>query len=51
VDRGAEEAAQQVVLGVNAWIWFCHPDQSGNVHPNDAGYEDMADAFLDVITS
>ena len=33
------------------WTWFCHPDHFGNVHPNDAGYEVMADAFLDVITS
>jgi len=33
------------------WTWFCHPDQFGNPHPNDAGYEVIADAFLDVITS
>jgi hypothetical protein len=33
------------------WTWFCHPDHFGNVHPNDAGYEVIANAFLDVITS
>lgn len=34
-----------------AWTWYCHPDHFGNPHPNDAGYEVIADAFLDVITS
>ncbi len=34
-----------------AWTWFCHPDHFGNVHPNSAGYEAIADAFLDVIAA
>ena len=33
-----------------AWTWFCHPDHFGNLHPNDAGYAVIANAFLDVIT-
>jgi lysophospholipase L1-like esterase len=31
-----------------AWTWFCHPDHFGNLHPNDAGYAVIANAFLDV---
>ncbi len=33
-----------------AWTWFCHPDHFGNLHPNDAGYEVIAHAFLDIVT-
>lgn len=32
-----------------AWTWFCDPDHSGNVHPNDAGHQIIADAFLDIL--
>jgi len=43
LDASAQAAAE--------WTWFCDPDHFGNPHPNDAGYEVIADAFLDVITS
>jgi lysophospholipase L1-like esterase len=33
----------------SAWTWFCSPDHFGNVHPNDAGYRVIADAFLHAI--
>jgi len=32
-----------------AWTWFCHPQHFGNVHPNSAGYQVIAEAFLDVL--
>ncbi len=33
-----------------AWTWFCHPQHFGNVHPNSAGYEIIADEFLEVLS-
>ncbi len=32
-----------------AWTWFCHPQQLGNVHPNSAGYQVIAQAFLSAL--
>jgi lysophospholipase L1-like esterase len=31
------------------WTWFCSADHPGDVHPNDAGYQVIADAFLHVV--
>jgi lysophospholipase L1-like esterase len=31
------------------WTWFCHPDRFGDPHPNSAGHQVIADAFLDVL--
>jgi lysophospholipase L1-like esterase len=32
------------------WTWFCSPDHSGDIHPNDAGYQVIAEAFLDALS-
>jgi lysophospholipase L1-like esterase len=32
-----------------AWTWFCNPDRLGDPHPNSAGHQVIADAFLDVL--
>jgi lysophospholipase L1-like esterase len=32
------------------WTWFCSADHPGDVHPNDAGYEVIAQAFLDALS-
>jgi lysophospholipase L1-like esterase len=31
------------------WTWFCSTDHPGDVHPNDAGYQKIEAAFLDVV--
>jgi lysophospholipase L1-like esterase len=31
------------------WTWFCSADHSGDLHPNDAGYQVIAKAFLDAL--
>ena len=30
--------------------WFCNPEHFGNVHPNNAGYQVIASAFLNVLS-
>jgi lysophospholipase L1-like esterase len=32
------------------WTWFCSADHPGDVHPNDAGYKLIAQAFLDALS-
>ncbi len=32
------------------WTWFCSADHPGDVHPNDAGYQVIAQAFLDALS-
>ena len=32
------------------WTWFCSGDHPGDVHPNDAGYQVIANAFLDALS-
>jgi lysophospholipase L1-like esterase len=31
------------------WTWFCSADHPGDVHPNAAGYQVIAQAFLDAL--
>jgi lysophospholipase L1-like esterase len=31
------------------WTWFCSADHPSDVHPNDAGYQEIEAAFLDVV--
>jgi lysophospholipase L1-like esterase len=33
------------------WTWFCSADHFGDVHPNDAGYQVIAQAFLEALGS
>jgi lysophospholipase L1-like esterase len=33
------------------WTWFCSADHFGDVHANDAGYQVIAQAFLDALNS
>jgi lysophospholipase L1-like esterase len=33
------------------WTWFCSADHFGDVHANDAGYQVIAQAFLDVLNN
>jgi lysophospholipase L1-like esterase len=33
------------------WTWFCSVDHFGDVHANDAGYQVIAQAFLDALES
>jgi lysophospholipase L1-like esterase len=32
------------------WTWFCSADHPGDVHPNDAGYQVIKQAFLDALS-
>jgi lysophospholipase L1-like esterase len=34
-----------------AWTWFCSPERPGDVHPNSAGHQVIADTFLDVLAA
>jgi lysophospholipase L1-like esterase len=33
------------------WTWFCSPEHFGDVHPNDAGYQVIAQSFLNALKS
>jgi lysophospholipase L1-like esterase len=51
---GAFDVGEGIALEATAalnWTWFCSADHFGDVHPNDAGYEVIAQAFLDVLGS